>query len=89
MAVGLDNSVYVYDVHGTSKHEYVALGGYTILPIFISCRLRLPDVTPEEGPGTNPVHSVTFSPDGTLLAAASEDMKIRVRCDPRLSCISD
>ncbi|KZV62743.1 WD40 repeat-like protein [Peniophora sp. CONT] len=61
VAVGVDSGVYLYDVHGTDKHE-----------------LSFSDVGSEERLRENAVRRVAFSPDGTLLAAASDDMKIRV-----------
>ena len=41
-------------------------------------RLKLANTDPEERLEQNMVHKVAFSPDSTLLAAASDDMKIRV-----------
>ena len=41
-------------------------------------RLELANSDSEERLEQNMVHKVAFSPDSTLLAAASDDMKIRV-----------
>ncbi|VDB91009.1 unnamed protein product [Peniophora sp. CBMAI 1063] len=73
----------VYSVGFSSDCSRVAVGvdsGVYLYDVHGSGKHKLEccDVDTGEGPSSNPVRSVAFSPDGTMLAAAADDMKIRI-----------